>query len=164
MFAGMLFFVALQLAVNAKRGMVFSPFYHFGMYAAPVKPVLSYPIATITVGNDTLRGSDFSPQGWDKIQYNLYMVWKSRCDTAFYQDQVFTLLHKYGLRTPPKSLYVNNLSFEERLENYKNTVGRLTGKIDSTITISRTAYRYYAGKFLPLQELLPIPEISELCR
>ncbi|HSK13716.1 MAG TPA: hypothetical protein VK907_10905, partial [Phnomibacter sp.] len=97
MFAGMLFFALLQLAINYKRGMVFSPFYHYGMYSWPQPPRQFYQIRSVLLNGDTLRGKDLSPQRWDKVHYTLQQAYASTCDNSFYQEQVARLFKKAGL-------------------------------------------------------------------
>ena len=63
LFTGMLIFIIMQILVFYKGGMVFSPWYNYGMYSErmTIKPV--YEITTI----NGLKGSDYSPIDWDKI-------------------------------------------------------------------------------------------------
>jgi hypothetical protein len=56
-----------QVLINLKHGMVFSPFYHYGMYSEVMKPRESYPVYEIVVNEQSLRAKDFTPQRWDKI-------------------------------------------------------------------------------------------------
>lgn len=163
MFAGMLFFVLLQVGINVKRGMVFSPFFHFGMYAAPQKPASTYVINTVMVNGDTLRGTNFTPQGWDKIQYNLFRTWQSRCDTAFFRDQISRLYKKARLPAPNRNAFINTMPFEDRMQWYKVHVAAVTGHPNWEVIISRDRYHYRAGTFTPIQNLPVTPEMSEIC-
>jgi hypothetical protein len=60
-------FIAAQLFINLKQGLVFSPFYHYGMYSEVMKPKESYPVYEIIVNEQVIQAKDFSPQRWDKI-------------------------------------------------------------------------------------------------
>ncbi len=161
--AGMLFFMLLQVGINVKRGMVFSPFFHFGMYSAPQKPASTYVITTVMVNGDTLRGTDFTPQGWDKIHYNLFRTWQSRCDTTFFRNQISRLYQKAGLPVPVEYNFINTLSFEDRMTWYKAHVAAVTGHPNGVVTISRDMYHYRTGAFTPIQNLPVTPEMSEIC-
>ena len=44
LFAGMLFFIVMQLFVFYKHGMVFSPWYNYGMYSEVIKPQKEYAV------------------------------------------------------------------------------------------------------------------------
>lgn len=60
-------FILCQLFINFKKGMVFSPFYHYGMYSEVMKPQQSYPIFAVIIDGKELKTKDFTPQQWDKI-------------------------------------------------------------------------------------------------
>ena len=60
-------FIAGQLFINYKRGLVFSPFYHYGMYSSIIKPATQYNIPEVFVDGERLAAKDFSPQEWDNI-------------------------------------------------------------------------------------------------
>jgi hypothetical protein len=60
-------FIIVQLLINFKHGMVFSPFYHYGMYSEVMKPKESYPVYDIIVNDHPLQAKNFTPQRWDKI-------------------------------------------------------------------------------------------------
>lgn len=67
----MLLFIAGQLLINLKQGMVISPFYHYGMYSEVMEPQQAYPVYEIIVNEVPLRTQDFSAQQWDKIMLPL---------------------------------------------------------------------------------------------
>ena len=148
MFAGMLFFILLQLVINYKKGMVFSPFYHYGMYSMVQPPRHHYYINTVTVNGDTLKGSQFSPQQWDKIYFTLQQVLLSRCDSSFYNEQVLRLYKKAGLPVPHPSFFINKNTPEELLNRYEIWLGKQLGKTNAQVDVSSNMYRFHFGRFV----------------
>lgn len=60
-------FACLQLFINFKRGIVSSPFFHYGMYSqVHVKPK-NLAVFAIKVNNTLLEPYSFAAQEWDKI-------------------------------------------------------------------------------------------------
>ena len=60
-------FIAGQLFINYKRGVVFSPFYHYGMYSSVIKPATQCNIPEVFINGERLAAKEFSPQEWDNI-------------------------------------------------------------------------------------------------
>jgi hypothetical protein len=77
-FVVVIVFITCQLFINVKHGMVFSPFYHYGMYSEVMQPKDTYPIFGVTVNGEELKAKDFSPQQWDKIIQPLVYYSKHR--------------------------------------------------------------------------------------
>ncbi|QEC69536.1 hypothetical protein FRZ67_20345 [Panacibacter ginsenosidivorans] len=82
-------FIAGQLFINYKRGVVFSPFYHYGMYSSVIKPEAHYNIPEVFVDGERLAAKDFSPQEWDNImqpviQFRFQQGWNN----AIYQNEI----------------------------------------------------------------------------
>lgn len=147
MFAGMLFFVIAQLVVNLKKGMVFSPFFHYGMYSAPEDALRVYDVNVVTLNGDTLRGKNFSPQQWDRIHFTLQAVLASSCDSSFYSSQVERLYAKTKLLPLPNlKNFVNPGTQMEKLNRYKKWLGKQLGKPDALIDVKQAAYRYQKSR------------------
>ncbi len=163
MFAGMLFFSLGQLLVNYKRGMVFSPFFHYGMYSAKVEPRHSYLVNIVTVDGDTLSGADYTPPQWDKIQYTLQQVVASSCDSLFYQNQILRLYRKAGLPAPNSKYFVNFGNRQKRLETYKIWLAKQLGKKGASIKVSQNRYVYYFEKFVFQQKMDTLSGTNILC-
>ena len=53
-FVVIILFIAGQLFINYKRGVVFSPFYHYGMYSSAIKPATQYNIPEVFVDGERL--------------------------------------------------------------------------------------------------------------
>lgn len=91
--------------------MVFSPFYHYGMYSEVMKPQQSYPIFGVTVDGEELKPKDFTPQQWDKIiqplvYYSKHKSWNAQ---MFEHARKITGTNSYKLYT--NQLTKNDFSF-----------------------------------------------------
>ena len=109
MFAGMLFFIAIQLFVFSRRGMVFSPWFNYGMYSAVIKPQKEYAVYKVYADGKLLEGDDFTPQQWDAIHFVLSESEAAGCNEHFYDTQIKRLFTKFHLPVPRKEHYVNTL-------------------------------------------------------
>ena len=74
----MVLFIIGQVLINLKRGMVFSPFYHYGMYSEVMKPQPGYTVFEIEVDGQPLRTADFSAQQWDQVMVPVAWYGKHR--------------------------------------------------------------------------------------
>lgn len=79
-FAIVVLFILAQLFINFKQGIVFSPFYHYGMYSEVMQPEASYRLFEVKLNGKVLQAKDFSAQQWDKIIQPL--VYFSKHDTT----------------------------------------------------------------------------------
>lgn len=163
MFAGMLFFAIAQLTINYKRGMVFSPFFHYGMYSAKVEPQHDYLVNVVKLDGDTLRGEDFTPAEWDKVQYTLHQAISSRCDSLFYKNQVTRLFNKAGLPAPNSKFFINKENQQDRLNIYKLWLAKQLGKEGSKVEISQNSYFYFKEKFVFQQKMDTLTGTNILC-
>ena len=163
MFAGMLFFAIAHIGVNLKRGMVFSPFFHYGMYSGVYEPKRDYLVNLVTINGDTLRGKDFTPPEWDKLQYSLNQVLASRCDTLFYQNQVRRLFLKAGLEAPSINHYVNKGSVQQRLEQYKVKLAGEYNVLPENVNIVQCRYIYVYDKFIFQEKTDSLTGTNHLC-
>ncbi len=81
----MIIFIAGQLFINYKHGLVASPFYHYGMYSEVMKVQAEYNVFEVTVNGRTLKGENFSAVQWDKIILPLvYFKNVSRSNDLYY--------------------------------------------------------------------------------
>jgi hypothetical protein len=67
-------FIFCQLLVNYKGGMVFSPFYHFGMYSGKQYIIPVYNVPEAYKNGKIIEGKNYTTQQWDKIfvTYNYF--------------------------------------------------------------------------------------------
>jgi hypothetical protein len=135
------------LAVNLKKGMVFSPFFHYGMYSAPQQALRVYDVNVVTLNGDTLRGKNFSPQQWDKIHVTLQAVLASSCDSSFYTTQVQRLYAKAKILPSPYAVnFVNEGSRNEKLTRFKAWLGKQLGEPGADIEVQQAGYRYQKAR------------------
>lgn len=163
MFAGMLFFAGAQLIINLKKGMVFSPFYHYGMYSEVALPKHVYPVTIITINGDTLRGKDFTPVQWDKFHYLLQQVIASKCDSLFFSHQVKRLYHKAGLNTPDPHLFINEGTVAQRLEAFTILLAKYYKVRPDQIHISQNNYAYTFNGFVFRDSIEGLTATNQLC-
>ena len=90
-------FVAMQLLIGYKHGMVVSPFYNYGMYSHAIKIEKFYNIFEVTVNGKLLRGQDFTPQQWDKIMLPLQYYSNISQSNHLYNFEVKRLLNKFHI-------------------------------------------------------------------
>jgi len=151
-FLTVLLFIVLQLFINYKRGMVISPFYHYGMYSEVIPVQSTYKVPEVTVNGQLLRTEDFNAVQWDKIiqpvlLYNKQGYWNS----YLFNDQV-----KRFTKATDSTVYTNNITPAQFSNWYKQRLqGILSYRVDSVQVLFHT-FRY-DSVFTPLQvqSLLP---------
>jgi hypothetical protein len=137
-FVFVVLFIIGQLFINYKHGIVFSPFYHYGMYSAVMMPSEKYEVTEIDVNGKPLQTKDFTPQAWDKIMLPLSMNnTQQQWNSSLYNELVKSFLH-----TKDSSAYVNSYTsaeFKDWYETYLTSI--LHTKIDplniKTITANK---------------------------
>jgi hypothetical protein len=136
-FAVVVVFIICQLLINFKHGMVFSPFYHYGMYSEVMKPKDSYPIFGVTVNGEELKTKDFSPQQWDKIiqplvYYSKHQQWNA---DMFGEVQRLT-----GISDTVK--YFNKLTKNDFTFWYQQYLSAVLGKEVISVVIDSKTYQH----------------------
>ena len=114
-FIFIMIFISAQLFINYKHGVVFSPFYHYGMYSSVINPQAYYGVTEIIVNGKMLQTKDFSPPEWDKIILPISMnnnqeEWNS----SIYNNTIKRLLH-----IKDSSAYVNHYNTSQFQKWYK---------------------------------------------
>ena len=112
----MLFFVAGQLFVFYRAGMVFSPWYNYGMYSEVIKPQKEYALYNVYADGKIMAGNDYPPQQWDRIHFNLTQADAAACNSNFYEKEISRLFHKFHLPLAAKHYYTNNLFTPEAIK------------------------------------------------
>ena len=97
LFLAMALFIVAQLFINLKRGLVVSPFYHYGMYSEVINVETKYNVFEVQVNGKKLQAENFSPQQWDKIivPLSFYTSIDKRSNTLYNTDvqRVLNKLH-----------------------------------------------------------------------
>ncbi len=100
-------FFAAQLFINIKRGIVLSPFYHYGMYSAVMDPKMHYDIWEVWVNGRRLEGERFSAWQWDKVlQPVIYYSSLNKSNELFYTD-VKRLMNKVHVDVDSRHFTMN---------------------------------------------------------
>ena len=121
----MLFFIAGQLFVFYRAGMVFSPWYNYGMYSGVIKPEKEYGVYKVYADGKLLSGNEYSPQQWDRIHFTLSQVDAAACNQNFYQTQITRLFTKFHLPLPNENFYINTLYKPAEIkEQYSNRLAQ----------------------------------------
>jgi hypothetical protein len=145
-------FIIGQLFINYKRGVVFSPLYHYGMFSEVINPQRNYTVTEIFVDEKLLRTKDFSPYQWDKIALPVNMFYtQQQWNSTIWQRDIHRLL-----RITDSSKYLNNITEASFKEWYKNYLQTILHQTISTIKIQFTNYEF-DGK-----ELKAVSKLSNL--
>ena len=160
LFAFLVAFTVGQLFTNAKRGMVFSPFYHYGMYseAMPVQPY--YQVFEIVVNDSLLKGSDFSPWQWDRIHWPVVYYSQVNKSNQLYTEHTKRLLQSIHL-SPNDKHFLSGCNYTTFERWYKDYLQSLTDKQVLTVEVRQRDYSLISGKLVPGNKTLPL---QDLCR
>ena len=153
-------FICGQLFINVKRGLVFSPFYHYGMYSHVIKPVDEYPVPEIIVNGSQLKGSDFTPWTWDKINQPITYFKGIPASNALYNNEVKRLTPSF-LSTQKTNNFLQACDYKTFLEWYKNYLADVLRKPVKTVDVIYRNFRFNKGK---LQATPTTFTLSGLCQ
>jgi len=117
---GMLFFTVMQLFVFYRSGMVFSPWYNYGMYSEVIRPEKEYAIYKVYADGELMTGDQYSPQQWDNIHFKLVQADATACNANFYQKEISRLFKKFHLSIPAEHFFVNTYSPSKIKQLYPN--------------------------------------------
>lgn len=131
-------FIAGQLLINYKRGVLFSPFYHYGMYSEVIRPAAEYNVLEVYVDGMQLQTKDFSPQQWDKITLTADRFYnQQKWNSALFREDIHRLLPFAD------SVYFTNSITEENFNNgYRQQLESITGKKVNAFKIVFTDYTF----------------------
>jgi hypothetical protein len=135
-FAVVVIFIICQLFINFKHGMVFSPFYHYGMYSEVMKPQQQYHVFGVIVDGEELKAKDFTPQQWDKIiqpvvYYSRHQQWNR---------DMFAQVHRLvGINDSAK--YFNRLTKNDFNFWYRQYLSQIVGRDITSFSIQLKTYQ-----------------------
>jgi hypothetical protein len=147
-FVGMLFFIVLQLIINYKRGMVFTPFFHYGMYSWKQEPQREYMVNIVMINGDTLKGGQYSPQAWDKIHYTLDELYLTICQKDFFDKQIARLYTKAGLSRPYENHFIVPDNVPGLLQRYQTWLPGQLHLPAGGVQVRKHRYRYHFGRLI----------------
>lgn len=135
----MLFAIA-QLFINYKRGVVSSPFFHYGMYSDNIQLPDTIHIYEIEVNNKTLKPFHFSAQEWDKLMLPLYEYTNlENHNNELYRIDISRLLTKLYLSPKPVNFVVEKQPLQF-LQWYKSYTEKIIGKTITSFNIFYASY------------------------
>lgn len=163
MFSGIVFFIVIQLLCFYKKGMVFSPWYNYGMYSEVIQPQSNYTVTKVYADGKLLQGNQFSAQHWDKIQFNLQQAAAAKCNEHFYETQIKRLYQKFHLPAPGAAHFINTkYSPEQILANYHQHLAQWLGC--SAVKSSQFVYNWDGNEFILKDSLSAIISTSFQCK
>ena len=153
------FFAAAQLFVNYKRGVVISPFYHYGMYSDRMLADSFYSVFEVDVDDSRLHGKNFTATEWDRILLPLQYFAGVRASNQLYKTDVARLLNKLHISAPEKA-YVSGCNYQQFAAWYKQYLALLLQQHVERVNIAVREYQFTNGK---LQATNKIVALSSLC-
>lgn len=119
-------FIIGQLFVAYNRGMLFSPFFNYSMYATRYKPVDSVSVLEMYADGKLLLPADLSSRDWDKLTVS-YSYSANMQRNEWVLTEMQRLTGAAGLEWPIEP-YQNRLSKDEMEEKWKAMFVKVTGK------------------------------------
>ncbi len=134
-----LLFIIGQLFIDYKRGVEFSPFYHYSMFSIPYQFVPVYEVTEVTVNGRRLQAKDFSPNGWDNIVIPVVLYQHQQS----WNRELYETTIKRLLRTNDSSVYVNQLPPLQFDKWYKKRIIRLLNLTDTSAAVEYRTLKYW---------------------
>lgn len=156
----MVLFIAGQLFINYKRGLVISPFYHFGMYSEVMKNTGSYQVVKVEQNGKILRGEDFSTQQWDEIMLPVQYYGGISKNNGLYETDIKRLLGKIGISANDKN-FLQQCNYEQFETRYKSYLPQITKQPISSLKVYYRNYHYTAGELTATDS---VTMLLQLCR
>ena len=155
----MILFIAGQLFVNFKRGMVVSPFFHYGMYSHRINVEKGYPVVEVTVNGKQLRGQDFTAQQWDKILLPIQYHSNIGRSNRLYENEVKRLLGRLHISANEKD-FLQKCN-EESFENwYTVYLASFVGQPVQQLQINERMFAFNGQTLIPTDS---IQSLAQLC-
>lgn len=136
-------FTLLQLALTVKKGVLFSPWFKFGMYSDVFKIKNTYRINKV----DNLKGSNFTAQEWDKIHWTLAQYQLHEKSDSVYENGVKPLFKGIYLPNTQKNIYffpVDSIDFSKWYNAY---LSNMLGESTRDFQIQTNTYNWDDGIF-----------------
>lgn len=160
LFVLMVVFVAGQLFISYKHGMIVSPFYNYGMYSEAFKVNDSYQTYELIQNGQMLRGQDFSPQQWDKIFLPVQYYANINRNNDLYEQEVKRLMNKVGIVTSHRE-FIQQCNYAQFTSWYRSYLTDVTNHETVDLTINFRKYNFTSGRLVPTDSIIPL---SSLCR
>jgi hypothetical protein len=143
-FSLVVLFIIAQAFVTYNRGMVFSPFYNYSMYATKFQRVDSISVIEMYSEGKLLSPTEFSPRNWDKLTMaHSYSADLQRNEWVV--SEIGRLTRGIGIQWPTDP-YLNKLSDEVLDHKWRAMFLQITGyKLDS---VKRATYQNIDGRWI----------------
>jgi hypothetical protein len=115
--------------------MVFSPFYHYGMYSEIMKPKPSYTAYQVYIDGEILQTKNYAPQKWDKIVQPIVYFSKH----SNWNAQMFAEVNRLtGINDQKK--YLDQITKQEFYAWYKHYLTSVLGKEINIVEVTMSEY------------------------
>jgi hypothetical protein len=159
LFVFMLLFAVGQIFINYKRGLVISPFYHYGMYSEVMGVKKSYGVFEVEVDGRKLKASNFTLQQWDKII--LPLMWYSSIRTksnVLYSNEIQRLMDKLKISTT-ETAYLQNCDATEFYNWYKKYLMSFVNGDIVDLNIRYRIYEFTSGRLQPTNTVIALDQL-----
>lgn len=140
LFLLMILFSAGQLFINYKRGVVCTPFFHFGMYSSVMPVNNSYVVWEIDVNHKKLNPANFSIQQWDKIILPIQYYADIPNSNMVFKTDANRILNKLGIN-PRMERFISTCNYYAFEAWYKTYLEEIINLKIGTLKIHRRTYR-----------------------
>jgi len=135
-----------QLFINYKRGVVFSPFFNYGMYSIKFYPQQEYSVTAVYVNGKKLHSTAFTPQQWDNISVPVDLFSSQEENNhSVWQMNIKRMLHLQD-----SSKYLNVMDSAAFNHWYKSYLSYKFGFNENAIHVVKERY-HFNGQFIPVQ-------------
>ena len=138
LFSIILFFALLQLGLTFKKGVLFSPWFKFGMYSQVLKIKDTYRVNKV----DNLKGSDFTAQQWDKIHWTLTQYQLHEKSDSIYENGIKPFFNQIHLYIPQKSIYYLSVDSANFSHWYYQYISKMMGISPKQFQIETNVYKW----------------------
>ena len=157
--AAMILFVLLQLFINVKRGIVATPFLHYGMYSHSIKIERRYEVLEVKVNDKLLKGSDFTPQQWDRILLPLNFYIHLHVSNSLYENEVERLLGKFHISTQDQD-FLQQCDFDSFEKWYNKYLKNVRNQPIHSCLVQLRVYQYKDARLMPADS---VTNLARLC-
>lgn len=148
LFVLMIAFICGQLFINVKYGLVFSPFYHYGMYSQVMRPQSEYLVPEIVVDGILLKGNDFTPWTWDKILQPVNYFTAIPAGNSLYKNEVTRLTPAF-LSSGKTANFLQACDYEGFIDWYTKYLADVLRRPVKTVEVTSRKYTFSNGKLEP---------------
>ena len=107
-FVIIILFITGQLFINYKRGVVISPFYHYGMYAESLEKIDTLKVFELTANEKTISPFKVSAQQWDKLMLPLwYYPIIEYHNNNYFKNDIERLMNKINIHPDTTNFYTS---------------------------------------------------------